>query len=273
MTDRKLHETRIRENVVVFTFGGDQIETSYGANCTAVAGHESVLLVDPLIAPACARQVEQALAKWTALPVRHVVLTHHHTDHALGAGYFASRGAAVIAHRACAARIAAEHAGLVAERRKQPEIAALFSDAEASMPSRIFEDGLTLDLGGTQARVIHTGHGHTPGDAIVHLPQESVVVCGDLASAGYHVNYEDAEVEHLDRGLAALCALGAGTYVPGHGSPGGFEILDAQARYHAAARAAAGSADAADRLRAAFPDHLLSIVLPSIEAWRAAQRS
>jgi cyclase len=275
MTGLTLHETRVRENIRVFTLGGDRIETSFGANCTAVVGRQAVLLVDPLIAPAYARLVEEALAAKTSLRVRYVALTHHHTDHALGASHFAGRGATVIAHRHCAARMAAEHADLVAERRKQPELAALFAEAQAYTPFRIFEDGLTLDLGGTKARVIHTGHGHTPGDAIVHLPEESVVVCGDLVSAGYHVNYEDADVGHLDCGLAALSALGARTYVPGHGEPGGPERLEAQSRYHAAARAAAGAPGAGDRLRSSFPGYRLEIVLDrSLGVWNrtAGQR-
>jgi L-ascorbate metabolism protein UlaG (beta-lactamase superfamily) len=50
------------------------------ANCTAVTGRDSVLLVDPLIAPAYAKLVETALRSKTSLPVRHVVLTHHHTE-------------------------------------------------------------------------------------------------------------------------------------------------------------------------------------------------
>jgi cyclase len=263
-----LQESRIRENVLVFTLGGDRIETSYGANCTAILGRDAVLIVDPLIAPAHARLIEAALAAKTDRPVRYVVLTHHHTDHALGAGYFAARGATVVAHEACAARMAAEHARLVASRRQEPALAALFADAEAYAPSRVFENGVTLLLGGAEARVIHTGHGHTPGDAVVQLPQESVAICGDLVSSGFHVNFEDADLRHLDAGLAALSALNARTYVPGHGPAGGPEILDAQARYNAAFRAAAAGPDPAGSLRASFPGHRLEIVLAtSAEAW------
>lgn len=261
-----LHETRIRENVRVFTQGGGAIETSYGANCTALVGREGVLLVDPLIAPARARRVEAALRAETELPVRYVVLTHHHTDHALGASHFAALGATVVAHRACADRMAAEHPDLVASRRKEPALAALFADAEALAPSRTFEDGVTLDLGGTRALVIHTGPGHTPGDAIVYLPQESVAVCGDLVSNGYHVNYEDADPGGLGRGLAALAALSARWYVPGHGPAGGAELLESQARYHAAAKAAASRpGDPAGRMRTDFPAHRLALVLPSLQ--------
>jgi cyclase len=217
--------------------------------------------------------VEAALRAKTSLPVRFVVLTHHHTDHALGAGYFAARGAVVFAHRACRERMAAEHAGLIEERRRQPEIAELFADAEPYLPSVIFEEGLSIDLGGSQVRVVHPGHGHAAGDAVLHWPSGSVVICGDLVSSGYHVNYEDAAVENLDHSLRALRALGARTYVPGHGAPGGSELIDAQARYHAAVKTAAqesrNSDEMAKRLRSAFPDHLLAQVLPAaLLAWR-----
>ena len=272
-----LRETELRDNVWVWTLGGDGIESSYGANCTAVAGREAVLLVDPLIAPAHARLVEAALRTKTRLPVRFVVLTHHHTDHALGSSWFAGRGtsATVVAHRACQEAMAAEHPALIDARRKVPALGELFADARPSRPSLDFEDEvLTLDLGDSEARVFHPGPGHTAGDSIVHLDRESVAVCGDLVSAGYHVNYEDAALDALEGGLEKLRALGVRTYVPGHGAPGGVGLLDDQLLYHRAIAEAAKSADPAaarERLRSRFPGFLLEEVLTgSLARWREA---
>lgn len=257
-----LSERRIDDNVFVWTLGGGSIASSYGSNCGAVIGGDAVLLVDPFIAPACARLAERALRERTPLPVRAIVLTHHHTDHALGAAYFLASGAEVVAHEACRARMAAEHAGLIASRRRQPEIAALFQDAEAYEPSRTFGEEIVFDLGGTEVRILHPGHNHTPGDAVVNLPAESVVFCGDLVSNGYHVNYEDAEMGNLDAGLEFLRSLGARTYVPGHGAPGGPEILDTQTRYHETVREAVRRGDDS-LIRARFPEHLLEAVVGS----------
>ena len=97
------------------------------------------------------------------------------------------------------------------------------------------------------------------------MPEESVAICGDLVSSGFHVNYEDADMRHLGAGLAALSALNCRTYVPGHGPAGGPETLDAQARYHAAARAAAAGPDPGGSLRASFPGFRLEIVLAKPE--------
>jgi cyclase len=265
----RLIETPIRDNVAVFTLGGEEVASSYGANCTAVRGSDATLLVDPLIAPAHARLVDEALVAWSAPPVRFVVLTHHHTDHALGSSWFARRGAAVIAHEQCRAGMERNHAALIAERRRDPALSALFSDAESVLPGVLFSDGVTLDLGGVEARVIHTGHGHTPGDAIVHLPGEALAVCGDLVSNGYHVNLEDASMNGFARGLARLLALGARKYVPGHGALGSSEIVEAQERYFSlvssvvAEGKAAGSSqrEIVDELRRRFPGFLLEMVL------------
>jgi cyclase len=257
----------IRENVRVYSLGGESIATSYGANCTAIAGRAAVLLVDPLIAPAYARQIEEAVASWTPLPIRFVVLTHHHTDHALGAGYFAAKGAAVLAHTACRDRMEAEHANLIESRRQRPDLAPLFADAKAYSPTLVFEKDFAFDLGETVARVVHPGPGHTPGDAFVYLETESLVVCGDLVSSFYHVNYEDASIENLEHGLEELRTLSARTYVPGHGLAGDSRLLDAQLRYHCAIRDAAKEEieepKALKKLRGLFPVFLLEEVLPT----------
>ena len=260
-----LQESRLRENVWVWTLGGDRIETSYGANCTAVIGRDFVLVVDPFIVPAFAKLVEDALRDRTTLPVRFVVLTHHHTDHALGASWFARRGATVVAHAACRDAMAAEHAGLIQARRRVPELAELFRDVEPHLPGIVFHDAIEIDLGGSRARVFHPGSGHTAGDVVVRLEPESVVVCGDLVSSGFHVNYEDAVVANLESGLRALRDLGARTYVPGHGAPGGPEILEEQLRYHAVVAAASS----VEEIRSRFPGHALAEVLPqSLAAWQ-----
>jgi len=268
-----LSETELRDNVWVWTLGGDRIESSYGANCTAVAGRKAVLLVDPLIAPAHARLVEAALRTKTRLPVRFVVLTHHHTDHALGAGWFAGRGTTVVAHRACQEAMTAEHPKLIEARRRVPALAELFADARPCRPSIDFEDEvLTFDLGDSEARVLHPGPGHTAGDSVMHLAKESVAVCGDLVSAGYHVNYEDAALANLENGLEVLRELGARSYVPGHGAAGGTELLDNQLRYHRAVAEAARSGDTrkgSDRVLSQFRGYLLEEVLaPSLARWR-----
>ncbi len=263
-----LREISLSPRLLLLTLGGDTPATSYGTNCLALAGPDATLLVDPLIAPAHARLVEEALRRRGLPPVRHVVLTHHHTDHALGAGWFAARGAAVVAHRRCARGMAEQHTGLVAARRKVPALAALFADAEPYAPTALFDEAHLVDLGrGVRAEVRHLGHGHTAGDAVVIFPSEDAAAVGDLVFAGYHTNYEEADLAALPRRLEALGALGVSRLVPGHGAPGGPEIAERQSAYHReVARlvaAAAGAAEARAAILARFPGLLLEEAVES----------
>ncbi len=269
-----LAETPVRPNVFVWTLGGDTMLSSYGTNCVGVIDRAGVLLVDPLIAPAHARLVEEALRRHTSAPVRLVALTHHHTDHTLGAAWFAGQGATIIGHRACREGMAAEHPALIDARRRAAETAGLFADAVPVLPAVTFDQGLTLHVGDVEVEVWHAGWGHTPGDAFLFLPAERVAICGDLVFSGYHCNYEHASMAGVREGLRALRALDADTFIPGHGRAGGPEILDAQEQYHAVVEsvvregAAAGLDDEAlaAAVRARFPDYLLPIATPTAVA-------
>ncbi len=267
--DAPLAETRVRDNVFVWTLGGDSIQTSYGTNCTAVIGPEAVLVVDPLIAPAHARLVEGAIRAKTSVPVRFVALTHHHTDHSLGASTFVQAGAVLIAHRTCRELMATEHSQLLAQRREQEETRNLFADAIPILPTVTFDESLTVHLGEIEVELWHSGWGHTPGDVFLFLPDARVAIGGDLLFNGYHFNFEDASLPGVRQGLRALRALDAETFIPGHGPVSGPEALEEQAQYldtvESVVRSGVkeGKADdaiAADVL-ATFPNHRLGLVV------------
>jgi glyoxylase-like metal-dependent hydrolase (beta-lactamase superfamily II) len=262
-----LSETRLSPHVSVFTHGGETLAESYGSNATVFFGKGAVVVVDPFIAPRQAAALGARIAARTVDPVTHVVLTHHHTDHALGASWFAALGADVIAHAEAARRMALEHPGLLAERRRDPALVALFEGATPCAPGRLLTDGLAFEAGGLRFDVFHPGHAHTPGDLCVYAPSLGVLVAGDLVSTGYHPNFEDARVGGWRSALEALRGIPFWTLVPGHGRAGGREAVAEQLAYlDGAARivreASEFGFDPVAAMRAAYPEHLLAAVLP-----------
>jgi len=265
-----LRETRVNDRVLVFSTGGEDLPSGWGANAVAVLGDGETLVVDPLVAPAYAREVKRSLADRGAGPVRWVVATHHHTDHSVGASVFAGEGAEVISHAIAAERMAAEQPAILAERRARADVGPLFADAVPAVPTRLVTTALELSVGGVRAVIRPCGPAHTPGDLRVDLPDLGVVVTGDLVFHGYHPNLEHADLDGWKRGLADLLREPRETtFVPGHGAPGGREIVEEQLAWFAAAeeevRRAASEGDtprrAEERLRKRFPGFLLEGVL------------
>ncbi len=265
-----LRETQVNERVVAFSTGGEDLPSGWGANAVAILGDGETLVVDPLVAPVYGREVKRLLTERGAGPVRWVVTTHHHTDHSVGASVFVEEGAEVISHAVAAERMAAEQPGILAQRRGRADVGALFADAVPAVPTRLLTEPLELSVGGVRTVVRSCGPAHTPGDLRIDLPDLGVVVTGDLVFHGYHPNLEHADLAGWKRSLEDLLREPReATFVPGHGAPGGREIVEAQIAWFATAeqevrRAASEGLSperTVERLRERFPGYRLEAVL------------
>jgi cyclase len=221
----------------------------YVANSAVIVGDDSVLLVDTGAGPNEAAVLRESIRTVTPLPVRYVVDTHFHFDHAFGNPAFPE--ALVIAHDATRALLGPdalrgrtvagflsglpaqiEKARAEAEKEADPARRAQIAQAAEAlhayqaelaalvpMPPRLtFGERLTLWLGQREVQVLHLGRGHTAGDVVVYLPQQHLVCTGDLFN-GYIGYMGDAYVDEWANALDRLSALDFETVVPGHGSP------------------------------------------------------
>lgn len=246
-------------------------------NSVAIVGRNGVLVFDANGTPAAAESVLVAIKRLTPLPVRWLVLSHWHWDHWYGTEVYAraypeleiiahERTRTLMAGPAIAfnqpgldaqlpAHISAVERRLAQLRQTQDSAAARVGrhlDADRfflaqkravqhTLPTRTIADSLVLDLGGRRAVVRHVDRAITPGDVFLHLPDERVVVTGDLLINPITFAlfcYPNGWVRTLD----TIEALDATLLVPGHGEP----MRDASllratrtllAREHALARA------------------------------------
>jgi hypothetical protein len=79
-----------------------------------------------------------------------------------------------------------------------------------------FEHDFIIDIGNREVQVKFLGRGNTPGDAVVYLPKEKIVVAGDLVVYPIPYVYDGYLVEWIQT-LENLAHLDADTIVPGHG--------------------------------------------------------
>lgn len=260
----------------------------YVANSAVIAGEGGVLLVDSSAGPGEARVLRAAIRTITDLPVRYIVDTHFHFDHALGhaafpeavtIGHAATRAGLELGRRqptlaanieGMAVRVSELRAKAAAETDAETRAALLADSASADaygkelaalvpMPSQLtFTDRLTLWLGSREVRILHLGRGHTAGDTVVWLPAERVMCTGDLYN-GYIGYMGDAYVEEWPATLDRLAGLDFRTIIPGHGKP--FEGKDGIAPVQACLRDLWRQAEQLKRKGVAAADAAASIDL------------
>lgn len=91
---------------------------------------------------------------------------------------------------------------------------------------RTFARRLTLHGTRRRAEFVSLGPAHTGDDAVLVLPDDGVVFCGDLLFVACHPYLPDGDPERWRDALDVLLGFGAARYVPGHGPVGGPDSVE-----------------------------------------------
>lgn len=187
-----------------------------------VCGETGTLLIDTGTTLIEANAIKADIAAITKRPVSHILLTHNHFDHILGASAFG--GASVYCAPEVAVTMADGTAELHAHAMRYGADPVEVADAIAALrpPANLIHDA-ELDLVGTTVTIAHPGRGHTRHDLIAVIADRvpAVVFCGDLVEES-----ADPSIGHQSDLAAWPATLGrileAGgidaVYVPGHGA-------------------------------------------------------
>jgi len=139
-----------------------------GGNVALYATSEGVVLVDDMFDRNHADILAQ-MKSVTDRPVRYVINTHQHDDHA-GGDFKMLPIAEVIAHRNVRANLA---------NLKRP----YYEDTPGTpigLPRVTFSKELAVHLGGKEVQAHYFGRGHTSGDAVIYFPEVKTIHTGDL---------------------------------------------------------------------------------------------
>ncbi len=221
-------------------------------NTTVIIGDREVFVVDSCYLPSSAREDIAQIRQWTDKPVGYLLNTHFHNDHNNGNKTYldAFPSLAIIAQEETkkdmdliqpgniertpsqtAATIAALKQGklqngrlLSDEEKKQvqqllPGLEKQEAEFRAMVyqpPTLTFTDKLDIDIGNREIQVKHLGRGNTPGDTIVYLPKEKILIAGDLLVYPIPYTYDGYPAEWVQT-LKNMAQLDADIIVPGHG--------------------------------------------------------
>lgn len=193
--------------------------SGHNNNLSFIVTGDGVVVINGGAAYILARALHDEIKKITDQPVR-LVIDENAQGHAmLGNSYWAEQGVPILAHVDAAHEIE-ERGDLILEGMKRYNR----DKAEGTFvapPTETFDDKRVIEMGDFRIEVLHLGPAHGPGDTQVWLPDQSLVIAGDMA---FHERllpiFEDTIVaDWIETWDTAFEPLGATYVIPGHGHP------------------------------------------------------
>jgi len=199
---------RLRPNVAI-------LEGS-GGNIAVLTGPDGKVFIDAGIAASRPRILEAA-SGLSHDPIRHLINTHWHFDHADGNEWLNAEGAAIIAHENTQKHL------LVAQRVEDWNFNFPASPL-AAIPMEVFTSAKSLTLNRFTLNLKYYGPAHTDSDISVNITEADILHCGDTYWNGVYpfIDYStggniDGMIKAADANIAA--ATDRTIVIPGHGQP------------------------------------------------------
>jgi glyoxylase-like metal-dependent hydrolase (beta-lactamase superfamily II) len=186
------------DNVYIFRYQNHQsmfIVTSAG-----------VIATDPISygRPQAAVAYVDEIKKITKAPIKYLIYSHHHYDHAAGGKPFKEAGARIVAHKRATDRLK------------------VLKDAATPVPDESVGDKKVIKLGGTTLELHYTGRNHSDSSLVMFLPKEKIIFAVDFNSLGAmpsRLAVNDSYPGEWEVSLKKTLALQWERMIPGHPGP------------------------------------------------------
>jgi glyoxylase-like metal-dependent hydrolase (beta-lactamase superfamily II) len=238
---------------VWFVGGNGSIHTM--SNAMVLVGEFDTLVVDSHVTPAASRALLDSIPVITDKPVRYLVNSHYHFDHAHGNQSFPS-SVEIIGHEFTRAKLNGEIGNVLEENtfksfsdpvpmmvsnleiqvnqesdpsrkarlqeqlRVQTDYMNAIPEVNPTPPNITLQDKMTLfqvvASGSREIQLLHFGRAHTGGDLVIFLPQERIAFTGDMMLPGL-AYMGDGHVDEWPAALEGLKSLDFDAWLPGHG--------------------------------------------------------
>ena len=188
------------DNVYIFRYQGHQ--------SMFVVTKAGVIVTDPigLRRPQAVTTYIDEIKKVTDQPIKYVVYSHSHYDHAAGGKPFKDLGAKFIAHKNARAQL---------QRVPSPDVV---------MPDEVVDAKRTLSLGGTSLELIYVGRNHSDNSLVMRLPKEKLIFAVDfipIQSLPWRNLADGVSPPEWEESLKRVLALDWERMIPGHPYAGG----------------------------------------------------
>ena len=200
-----MHRERVSENVFWF-----QSEIYAQVTAGVVAGPQWAVVIDTLALPDETLSIREFIEHELNVPVRYVINTHYHADHAWGNCFFP--GATVIAHARCRdLLIERGMPSLEAAQKQNPAM----RQVKIILPHMTFSKGEVTLRVGKKNLIISPALGHSPDGIAVLVEEDRILFAGDsFMPLPYIV---DGDIDEIMASIKQIGKMGLENIVQGHG--------------------------------------------------------
>jgi len=187
----------------------------YMVNSILLIGDTGAIVVDTGLSDEIGAMLGRHFAQLTDKPIKYVINTHHHGDHTLGNAAFP--GTEIVSSEICRHLMLEDGPTWISilesiNQRKFPNTKVLPADTTYPKNSRteMTVDGIRMVFWVPEAA-------HTIGDMMIWLPDDQVLIAGDVLVNQVAPSFRDAKFKEWINTLAEVQSLPIKTIVPGHG--------------------------------------------------------
>ncbi|MGE4419084.1 MAG: MBL fold metallo-hydrolase [Sulfurimonas sp.] len=216
--DYKLEPKQVSENVWCF-FGALEMPTKenagYMSNSCYIKTNDSYVLWDTGASYIFAKQAYEAMTKVAGkLPVKTIMLSHEHDDHWLGNNYYKEvHGAEIVGPESINKNY---HAGDITRMFKiLPENA--IRGTKIIPVDKWHKETIKFAISGVNFEYVPVGNGHSVEDYFLYMPDNKLILAGDLVMNGRVTSNRDGSVEGQIAALEVINSKDWTVLIPGHG--------------------------------------------------------
>ncbi len=200
-----IQRERVSDNVYVF-----QSEIYAQVNSGVVVGSDWAVAIDTLSFPEETLEIRDFVEQELQVPIRYVINTHYHADHAWGSCYFP--GAIVISHQRCRELLKKRGVPSLDEARRQNSS---FQKSKIILPHMTFSEGeLSLKVDKKTLTMIPLPGHSRDGIGVLNV-EDRILFSGDVfMPIPYLV---DGNIEEMINSYKYIRKMGLENIVQGHG--------------------------------------------------------
>ena len=188
----------------------------WNSNSAFVITQDGVLLFDSGSSTDIGMALKQTIAAVTDKPVRWIINSHAHGDHWLGNAAFKDSVEQIYASDLVAKTIKVGGRSWI-DLFNRMTLGAT-GESEIVPPNTYINESTTLNLGGTSMELFPSANSHSPGDLILWLPDQRILISGDVVYSDRMPSTNAGTLRNWIELLDQLQARQPQVVIPGHGA-------------------------------------------------------